>query len=466
MLVTQRIKGLYGLFTILQLLLSGIGFWLHYYVVSEFYSEVAQPERYILYFLLVLGGVLGETLLRYNVNPSLLRLSFASANRIAFRQVIAASMLVFFFLVATKDLTISRVFLFTYAILLYFVSLVSLYSLPLVLAKRVFKGGRIENTLLVGSLRKANALKPWLDRKAELGINPIGMLYSGPLPKATAFPVLGTMENFEQVVRDYKVTQVILVEFPAMTEFLQTIIEMCELMGVHLLVVSDLEERFKHAIVYRYDDGLPLLGIRDEVLENPLNRILKRLLDVLVSLPVVVFILPPTCLLVWLIHRLQSAGPLFYVQTRAGLLNNSFRIFKFRTMHVNSSSVGQQATKGDPRIFNAGRWLRKYSIDELPQFINVLIGEMSVVGPRPHLTEHNESFSRFLNNYHIRAQVKPGITGLAQVRGFRGETRTEDQLRQRVESDIDYLENWSLAIDLLIILRTMWQVVRPPHTAY
>ena len=135
-------------------------------------------------------------------------------------------------------------------------------------------------------------------------------------------------------------------------------------------------------------------------------------------------------------------------------------------MHHADHDESQQATKDDCRIYPVGRWLRRLSIDELPQFVNVLRGEMSVVGPRPHLIEHNEQFAEFLANYHIRAFVRPGITGLAQVRGFRGEAITPADITNRLAADVDYLENWSLFVDVGIIAKTAWQMIFPPKTAY
>ena len=143
-----------------------------------------------------------------------------------------------------------------------------------------------------------------------------------------------------------------------------------------------------------------------------------------------------------------------------------FAIYKYRTMHVCNDDPNRQASKGDQRIYPGGRWLRKFSIDEMPQFINVLLGDMSIVGPRPHLLQHNEHFAQALSNYPVRASVKPGITGLAQVRGFRGETKTDEDIVRRVESDIQYLENWSLLMDCWIIMKTAVQVVSPPPTAF
>jgi putative colanic acid biosynthesis UDP-glucose lipid carrier transferase len=169
--------------------------------------------------------------------------------------------------------------------------------------------------------------------------------------------------------------------------------------------------------------------------------------------------------LVWLCQRLQSPGPLWHRQKRAGLQNRPFEILKFRTMHTGSGDETVQAKRGDARIYPLGRWLRRFSLDEIPQFLNVLSGEMSVVGPRPHLVEHNKQFAEVVQQYHLRTFIKPGITGLAQVRGFRGEARTLDDISARLQSDLIYLENWSLTLDFGIVLRTIWQMIRPPATA-
>jgi len=214
------------------------------------------------------------------------------------------------------------------------------------------------------------------------------------------------------------------------------------------------------------DEGMRFIGLRSEPLEDPFGRLSKRCLDIVVASLAVVFILPFTTLVVaWLQWR-YSRGPLVIRQLRSGLQNLPFGIYKYRTMHVQNSDPTRQATEGDLRIYPGGQWLRKFSIDELPQFINVLRGEMSIVGPRPHLIEHDEHFARGLVNYPVRANVKPGITGLAQVRGFRGETKTLADVVKRVESDIYYLENWSFLWDCWIILRTASQVIFPPRSAF
>jgi len=214
------------------------------------------------------------------------------------------------------------------------------------------------------------------------------------------------------------------------------------------------------------DGGFRFIGLREEPLENPLNRFLKRAIDIAIALPVMLVIFPVLAVIVFVAHRLQSPGPLFHVQNRAGMQNRQFKIYKFRTMHPNNGELSRQASETDERVYPIGKWFRKLSIDEVPQFWNVLRGDMSIVGPRPHLIEHNQQFSKFLANYHVRTFVKPGITGLAQVRGFRGEARNNADIENRVACDIEYLENWNMSLECGIILRTFAQLIRPPRSAY
>jgi lipopolysaccharide/colanic/teichoic acid biosynthesis glycosyltransferase len=279
-------------------------------------------------------------------------------------------------------------------------------------------------------------------------------------------PVLGHPDAIEQIVRERGITQVIVLEFPLVTEINRNIIRVCDQLGVRLLIVSDLEEKLRHPVTHFEDDGFRFIGLREEPLENPLNRCCKRAIDIAIALPVMLFIFPVLTVIVWLAQRLQSPGPLFHVQTRAGMQNRRFNIYKFRTMHPHNGDVARQATDGDERVYPLGKWFRKLSIDEVPQFWNVLRGDMSIVGPRPHLIEHNQQFSRYMANYHVRTFVKPGITGLAQVRGYRGEARTNADIENRVACDIEYLENWNLSLECGIILRTCAQLLVPPRSAY
>jgi len=184
---------------------------------------------------------------------------------------------------------------------------------------------------------------------------------------------------------------------------------------------------------------------------------------------VVVGALTPLMVVVWLMQRLQAPGSLFHVQERTGYGHQRFRMMKFRSMYAaprDAATESQQARKGDARIYPFGRFLRRTSLDEFPQFWNVLIGQMSAVGPRPHLTVHDQLFAKQLNAYRTRFFVKPGITGLAQCNGWRGEITEPALLEKRIEHDLNYIANWSIWLDVQISLKTVKQLVFPPKSAY
>jgi putative colanic acid biosynthesis UDP-glucose lipid carrier transferase len=280
------------------------------------------------------------------------------------------------------------------------------------------------------------------------------------------FPVLGTTDRMREILREWSITQVILLDLSRGAHWVQNVTQLCEGAAVRLLALYDVNAYFNHSTTTFEDDGVRFIGLRDEPLESPLNRFIKRVLDLLVSAPVVILILPIATVLVWLLQALQSPGPVFYRQQRTGMMGRPFMMFKYRTMHTNHNSDAKQASKNDPRVFPAGRWMRKFSLDELPQFLNVLLGDMSIVGPRPHLQEHEEIFVRAMRKYLIRKFIRPGITGWAQVRGFRGEIHQECDIQNRVEADIYYLEHWSFSLDCLIILKTVKHCIAPPGSAY
>ena len=208
--------------------------------------------------------------------------------------------------------------------------------------------------------------------------------------------------------------------------------------------------------------GVPVVGICETPFTGT-NELIKRISDVVISLAILVLI-SPLLLVVAIGVKLSSPGPVIFKQRRNGLDGEEIIVYKFRSMHaMDNGSVVRQATKDDPRITRFGAFLRRSSMDELPQFINVLQGRMSIVGPRPHAVAHNEEYRKLIKAYMVRHKVKPGITGWAQVNGLRGETDTIDKMKTRVEYDLEYLRNWSLALDLQIILRTLRLVIFDRH---
>jgi undecaprenyl-phosphate galactose phosphotransferase/putative colanic acid biosynthesis UDP-glucose lipid carrier transferase len=199
--------------------------------------------------------------------------------------------------------------------------------------------------------------------------------------------------------------------------------------------------------------------LRKEPLEIPENRLVKKIFDISFSLFVICFVCSWLFPILITLIKLTSKGPVFFKQLRSGEDNKSFLCYKFRTMQVNNLSDEIQATVNDPRITRIGAFMRKNNLDELPQFFNVLMGHMSVVGPRPHMLRHTSQYSELIHNYLVRHFTKPGITGWSQINGYRGETKDLYKMKKRVEYDIWYIENWSFLLDLKIVLRTVGKML-------
>lgn len=209
-----------------------------------------------------------------------------------------------------------------------------------------------------------------------------------------------------------------------------------------------------------------VLAMRAEPQEDVASQLKKRIFDVIFSAFVIIFVLSWLIPILAILIKLSSKGPVFFVQLRSGKNNEPFRCFKFRSLRMNEEANKIQVTKNDKRLTRIGQFMRKTNVDELPQFINVFLGDMTVVGPRPHMLEHTEKFSKLMNEYMVRHFLKPGITGWAQINGFRGEITQDEHLRKRIEHDIWYMENWSLWLDFRIIFLTVINTVRGEENAY
>jgi len=233
-----------------------------------------------------------------------------------------------------------------------------------------------------------------------------------------------------------------------------------------LKFIPDNKDIFTKKLQYEYYDFTPILSLRKIAVHEPLNAFVKRTLDVIVSSIAIVFLLSWLTPLIALLIRLESKGPIFFKQKRHGLDGYEFGCLKFRSMAVNKITNDLHVKKNDMRVTKVGRFIRKTSIDELPQFYNVLLGNMSVVGPRPHMTSLSEVYSKKASKYMVRHNVKPGITGLAQVSGCRGEVETDFDIINRTKYDIFYIENWSFLLDINIILQTIVNVFQGEEKAY
>ena len=231
-------------------------------------------------------------------------------------------------------------------------------------------------------------------------------------------------------------------------------------------VISEFKTKEQRPILLEVDDQVPISNVSVIPLDIIKNQVVKRIFDIVFSLTVIVTVLSWLVPTIGIAIKLDSKGPVFFKQKRAGKFNNPFMCWKFRTMKVNDLADTKQATKDDDRITQLGKFLRRSSLDEMPQFINVLLGDMSIIGPRPHPIKLNEKFSPEISTLMSRHYVKPGITGMAQIMGYRGETRDVSDMRNRVRLDRFYIENWSFMLDIKIVLRTVISLVRPDEKAF
>ena len=248
-------------------------------------------------------------------------------------------------------------------------------------------------------------------------------------------------------------------------EFIKAISHFCDQHVVRFYYVPVSVESLGINLKRELMDDMEVFTTYENPLENPVNRLVKRTFDIVLSL---VFLIPTVIIFpfVWAIVKIQSPGPLFFRQKRTGVDGKDFEMLKFRSMHVNKDADKLQATKNDPRKYPFGNFMRKSNIDELPQFLNVLKGDMSIVGPRPHMLLHTEQYSQLIDQYMVRHFVKPGLTGWAQVTGFRGETKELWQMEGRVKRDIWYIEHWSIWLDIRIIWMTAKTIIVHDKNAY
>ena len=473
-MITTRARGLANLHAGVSTLGVAIFFWVYAELIMRYVPVVRLTREVNLlpYFLCVLAGMI---LSSRDLTPLAARfhvLTPVDAARLAGKQVVFMAALTFAMMFATQDRSISRLFLGTF-LLWSWLGLWCLNArLPRLLARIVFQRGHRLPTLFIGRVSSFGQLNDWIAHKEPLGIDPVGLLSDDTDAAGSAspfVPLLGRVSDLPRVLTERLIGQVVLLGLPATDAEARAVIDICQEQGCRLLIHNNIAERYTHALVPILEDGRHFYTLQEEPLEDPLNRLIKRAYDVAIALPVVIFILPPLCAWVWLMHRAQAPGPLFHVRERRGQRGEVFRMLKFRSMRggpEDPEAESKQARAADQRIFPFGRFLRRRSLDEFPQFWNVLVGEMSVVGPRPYMPLLDEEFRQQTRGYRTRHLVKPGITGLAQSLGYRGEILEKEMLSRRVYWDVYYITHWSIWLDLQITARTLWQIIRPPRTAY
>lgn len=278
-------------------------------------------------------------------------------------------------------------------------------------------------------------------------------------------PRLGNVSDTIEYLKNHNVDMLVCNLGTDRAEEILPIMDYCENNFITFYAVPNIYNYLKRSMSMQFVGTMPVLAIRNEPLRKPWNRGRKRVFDLVCS-GLGLLCLSPLFGICAILIKLKSPGPVFFKQKRGGQDGKEFLCYKFRSMHVNAEADTKQATEDDPRKYPFGNWMRKHNIDEFPQLINVFKGDMSLVGPRPHMRLHDEFYGSAINGYSVRRWVKPGITGWAQVNGYRGETKEMWQMEERVVCDIWYLENWSFSLDIRIIMKTLLNMVRGEKAAY
>ena len=313
-----------------------------------------------------------------------------------------------------------------------------------------------KHVLLVGY---SGAATGFIERNAdnpEWGYHIIGIIDDG-LEKGSEVDgvnVLGDLSDLRNILSGNDIDEIMVTLPLDKYEYLKPVVNICEKSGVHTMFVPDYQNIIPTTPYTEDLEGLPVIHIRHVPLTSPFNAVVKRTIDIIGAI-VALIIFSPLMLITALVIKLTSKGPVIYAQERVGLHNKPFKMYKFRSMYVQrpEEELSRWTTKGDPRVTPVGRVIRKLNIDEMPQFINVLKGDMSLIGPRPERPQFVEKFKEEIPRYMIKHQVRPGLTGWAQVNGYRGDT----SIQKRIEYDLYYIENWTLGLDVKILFMTVFK---------
>lgn len=370
------------------------------------------------------------------------------------------------YLMFSRDAEFSRTFLIVFYVLLCGAFILNRFigtSFQYILINK-FKATR--KVAVMGSNNTAVRISAYLQKQASLEfygfVGDDDSIYANSNGIVSEVVSAKLMEAAESGVKDVYVAVA-----PQRMGDVKALVEEADRQCVRLKFIPDLGGSLASPYTISYLGGeFPIITLRHEPLEEVGNRFKKRVFDVVFSGLVIIFVLSWLYPILGILIKLQSRGPVLFKQLRSGRNDESFWCYKFRSMTVNKDSDDKQATKNDARITKIGAFLRKTSLDEMPQFFNVFLGNMSVVGPRPHMLKHTEQYKEIISQFMVRHFLKPGITGWAQVNGYRGETKEKEAMENRVKFDIYYLENWTSMLDVRIIFMTIINAVRGEDNAY
>lgn len=376
----------------------------------------------------------------------------------------------FFFLNNLIEIEHTTQFFLLFLSILFVSITLTKYILRKYLHSAIFHGKMLDNILIVGYTPAAQDFYETINRYYYYGYKCIGFL-DNQTTKMNGCPYKGPVQNLEAVIKELHVDEVVIALPTHQNKAIQECIEICDQYATQTRILPDLEQYTSSNLQVNNIGLLSVINIRELPLDKEVNRLGKRTFDIAFSILFFVFIASWLFPILVLIIKLSSKGPVFFKQERWGLNNEKITCYKFRTMVAESQDIDaeghyQQASKDDPRITSIGAFLRRTNLDELPQFWNVLIGNMSVVGPRPHPTPLNLASMHTIDNYMLRHMVKPGISGWAQVNGYRGETKLPGTMQKRVNFDLYYIHRWTFWFDCQIILQTLINMIRGDQNAY
>ncbi|MFP9112564.1 undecaprenyl-phosphate glucose phosphotransferase [Flavobacterium sp. RHBU_3] len=327
------------------------------------------------------------------------------------------------------------------------------------------QGYNLRHVIILGQGSSASQFKELVTNNPHLGYDIVGY-FDDIHSDEDLGRYLGNKNDIATFLDNNQVNEVIIATPGITIEEIEEITSVVDKAGIRIRIIPDFHFQFYNRYEFKQFGNIPTVSLRKEPLEETHNKFIKRTFDIFFSLCVLVFVCSWLFLILAIIIKAGSKGPVLFKQKRLGRDRKEFWCLKFRSMYVNKESDNKMATKGDSRITPIGRILRKTSLDEFPQFWNVLMGHMSIVGPRPHMTIQNAQYQEVINNYLVRQLIKPGITGWAQVNGYRGEIENDLDIKNRVSYDIWYLENWSFFLDIKIIYLTVWNIFKGEEKAY
>jgi putative colanic acid biosynthesis UDP-glucose lipid carrier transferase len=327
-------------------------------------------------------------------------------------------------------------------------------------------GRNHKRVVIVGAGKIGMDLYAELKKEMAYGYNVYGFFDDNLLLKNTIPNYLGMTHEVEDYVLKNEIDEIYCTLPSSKDEKILRIFNFAEKNMIRFYIVPEFSRYLKKRLYLESVESMPIMAIRPEPLQSLHNQIIKRAFDIVFSSVFLVVFFPWFYIILGILIKLSSPGPIIFKQVRTGIYGKDFNCYKFRSMKINNDADEKQAEKDDPRITKFGYFLRRSNLDEIPQFYNVLRGDMSVIGPRPHMLKHTELYSTLIDKYMVRHLVKPGVSGWAQVNGYRGETKTAKQMEDRVKYDVWYLENWTFLLDLKILLVTVLNMFMGEKNAY